>query len=61
MKALVYAIAGCLLILAAPLVTADDNCPGGVCRPPVDLWGDCAVVSYWISPQPGARVDPTCL
>lgn len=63
MKALVYALAGCLLILAAPLVSANDDCIQDICPPPINGTGggECAVFTYWINPEPGYRLDLDCL
>jgi hypothetical protein len=61
MKALVYALAGCLA-LGAVAIPAATACEGIYC-PPTEIEGTrgCAVFSYWLEPQPGYQVDPSCL
>lgn len=62
MKTLAYALAGLMLLLSAPMIVpaATAECPGGICPPPVDGAGDCAIFVYWLDP-PGYRLDPSCL
>lgn len=60
MKNLAYALAGCILILAAPMVLADDPQPppqngDGSGLPPYCLW-----FSYTLEP-PHYELDPDCL
>jgi hypothetical protein len=58
MNALAYALAGCLIILAAPIAQAEPTTPDPP-QPP-DFGGDCSFFVYQIDP-PAYRLDPSCL
>ncbi|MHB8633613.1 MAG: hypothetical protein ACYDBQ_06570 [Thermoplasmatota archaeon] len=58
MNTLAYALAGCLIILAMPMVGADIP----QTNPPNHgtAGGQCDFFVYWLNP-PGFRIDPSCL
>ncbi|MES2154432.1 MAG: hypothetical protein V4510_04780 [bacterium] len=64
MKTLAYALAGLVLLLAAPTIApaATAECMGDIC-PPATVYGTggCAVFWYWLEPEPGYQLDPDCL
>lgn len=67
MRTLAYALAASLLVLSAPVATAEE-CPLNICPEDVleevcgkiPAWPHCTVFSYGLNP-PGYRINPNCL